>query len=299
MSQLELQNNLSKTLSEAPSRGMELGRRPEIPSWDWEPKRSWWRSILEHAKRLSVACSDRFSAAERRLKTHLVLCGFPRSGTSLMQAMAETAVTGANVFGFEMRALRVATRMRRKYLKQPLLITKRTNDIFYIDDIRAFYSANQVDVKFVVLIRDPRDVLTSFHSSKPNEYYLSPERWRSLYEHYLYVRDQHDVLVVRYEDLVRDPDAIQERLSTLMNWELKQSFRDFHKSVPEGFEVRGLNGIRPVDTKSIGRWKQSQHRERMIDMLLVLPELPSAIVEMGYEKDAAWVHDYAIADHQN
>jgi hypothetical protein len=146
------------------------------------------------------------------------------------------------------------------------------------------------------MIRDPRDVLTSFHASKPDDYYLSCDRWLALYEHYRYVRDDDDVLVVRYEDLVSDCESVQARLQEFAGLKTEMSFKEFTNAVPEGFETIALNGIRPPDTNSVGRWRQSQHRERLQSILASLPELPLYLIDMNYEADAGWVNDYLTAD---
>jgi len=267
-------------------------RKPPTPTWDLEPKHGLRFAVTGLLRSWILRARSQWFGVSP-LRRHIVICGFPRSGTSLLQLMAETATSDARVFGTETRALKIA---RRCICKNSTLITKRTNDIFYVDELRTFYQGTSARPRFVVMIRDPRDVLTSVHASRPEDYYLSCDRWLALYEHYRYVRPCEDVFVVRYEDLVTDCEAVQTRLRDFAGLKTGRSFKDFTEAVPEGFLTIGLNGIRPPDTQSVGRWRQPQHRERLQSILASLPELPLYLIDMNYEADTGWVNEYVAAD---
>jgi hypothetical protein len=228
-----------------------------------------------------------------RLRQHVVVCGVPRSGTTLFQLMLEGCVAGVGVCGRERRALELAECGRRSHA---ILMSKRPKDLFLIPEIRAFYADRGVRVQFVVLQRDPRSVLTSKHFSRPGEYYLSVDEWRHYYAHGEWCRGAADVLSVRYEDLIRHPEEVQQRVLEFTGWEARWSFRDFVKHVPRGFDGRALNELRELDESRLRGWSVEEHRERLAEVLRELPELPRVLVELGYEANEQWLSDLGPAE---
>jgi hypothetical protein len=219
----------------------------------------------------------------------VVICGFPRSGTTLLQLMLETAYPSSRHFGHERSGLLTARRAWPG--KHSLIITKRPNDVFWIDEIRQAYRARASRPCFIVTMRDPRAVLTSKHVSR-SDYYVSVERWRSIFDHMRYVRHASDVVVVEYGDLVRRPHDVQERLVRAIGEDPDVPFDAFAEAVPAGFRTRALNGVRPLDASSLEKWRQPEHRERLREVLATMPELPSVLVEEGYESSETWTSDY-------
>jgi len=226
------------------------------------------------------------------LQAHLVICGFPRSGTTLLQLMAETAYPRARSFGRERSGLGAA--QRHLPGRWPLIISKRPDDIFWVDEIREMYRARgtRTRPRFVVCVRDPRAVLTSIHNNEPGQYYVSVERWRAIYDHYRYVRTFDDIVVVEYGDLVLDLPKVQQDLEAATGLKPDRPFADYHNAVPGRFDVGALNGVRPLDPANLHKWKEPRHRARIQQLLRELPELPDRLIEMGYEPDAQWVAGY-------
>lgn len=223
------------------------------------------------------------------LRTHVVICGFPRSGTTLLQVMLETSASDAGSFGRERSALSVA-----RYTwpgRHPILISKKPDDIFWVDAIRDYYSDLHTDVRFVLSVRDPRAVLTSIFVDKPG-YCVPSVKWRAVYDHLQYQRRFPDVMVTEYRDLVERPDVVQHGLSEFTGCRIATKFDQFYSAVPRDFDTRALNGVRPLDRDSLDKWRSPRHRERIQQILDELPELPERLIEMGYETDAAWTRDY-------
>lgn len=223
------------------------------------------------------------------LKTHVVICGFPRSGTTLLQLMLETSAADAKAFGRERSGLSVA-----RYTwpgRHAVLISKKPDDIFHVDEIRSCYSDRQADARFVVSVRDPRSVLTSKFATKPG-HFVPAQKWRAVYEHIQYVRQFQDVILVEYRDLVENPNRVQEQLAAFIGCASRTRFDQFLGAVPEHFDTRALNGVRPLDPASIDRWRRPEHRDRIRAILQEIPELPQRLIEMGYESDTAWTQEY-------
>ncbi len=248
------------------------------------------KCVLQPLRRCWVRATDRGWLGASKLQTHVVVCGFPRSGSTLLQLMIEACVTGVRTYGRERRGLEAARCYRRTHR---IMMTKRPSDIFTIPDLRAYYEGHQATVKFVLLTRDPRAVLTSFHHSSPGEYYVSPERWRAIYEYWRWAVSADDVLALRYEDLVRHPLLVQNRLTDFIGWTVHHPFEEFHTAVPGRFDTRALNGVRKLDPGNINRWTDPRYAARIAQLLRDdLPGLPQSLIELGYEADDTWTGEY-------
>lgn len=225
------------------------------------------------------------------LKRHVVVCGFPRSGSTLLQLMIESCVADIRTYGRERRGTEAAACYRRTH---PTMMTKRPSDIFTISDLRTFYSSRGADVRFVLMVRDPRDVLTSIHHSRPDDFYVSAERWRAIWEYWQWAAPADDVCTVRYEDLVSNPGRLEAALTSFLGWNVVRPFSEFHQAVPDNFDVRALNGVRKADRESISRWRHARYDEKLRALLrFELPELPQRLIELGYERDKTWTRRYS------
>jgi hypothetical protein len=249
--------------------------RPDPPFW----------TVRRRLRQLAIRVIDRGWFGYVPLDTHLVICGFPRSGTTLLHLMVQTAVPEARSFLQERNGFGVAQSHwpgRARYL-----ITKRPYDIFWIDEIRELYAAlgTRTQPRFVICVRDPRAVLTSRHEANRAEYRISADRWRSIHAHYQYATRYDDMCVVEFADLVLRPSAVQQRLNDLVGWTPSYDFEEFHRRVPQNFDTRPLNGVRDLDPTTLDRWKQPEHAERIKQLLREMPELPARLIEMGYEED--------------
>ena len=257
------------------------------------PATNWTTPLRQRVKKAVLHIIDRGWFGFVPLQTHLVICGFPRSGTTLLQLMAETAYPSARVFGRERSGLAAA----RNDLPGdvPLIISKLPDDIFWIDEIRECYTERRTKsrVRFIVNTRDPRAILTSVHGMNRDVYWVPLERWRAIDLHFRYVRDFDDVIVVEYRDLVLAPQKVQGQLAAAIGIEPERAFADFHQSVPGEFNTLALNGVRPLDPATLDKWREPKHADRIRHLLREMPELPERLVEMGYENDTTWTRAYA------
>ncbi len=233
---------------------------------------------------------DKGLFGKKRLETHVVMTGFPRSGTTLAQLMVEACIGDLKAYGKERRALEIARFGSRA---SKFLLTKRPRDIFLIDEIREYYSEHSVNLKFILFIRDPRDVLTSYHIDKPNEYYVSTIRWKTIHEYWKIAIQRSDTVVVKYEEFVSNPAKTQQQLTDFIGWDVIHPFIEFHKHVPKGFDVGALNGVRKLDSQNSQRWRKQSYTDRICELLMDEElELTSRLIQLGYEPDASWAEEY-------
>jgi hypothetical protein len=273
-------------MSARPTKPARALKRPESAP-------SWLAPVRRRAKRLALHIIDRGWFGLVPLQAHLVICGFPRSGTTLLQLMTAAAYPQARTFRVERPGLGAA----RNDLpgRWPIVISKRPDDIFWIDEIRDNYrsSGTKTKVRFFLSVRDPRAVLTSVHGRNPQAYWVSVERWRAIHEHFVYVRRFEDVVLVEYRDLILNPMKVQRQFVDAIEIEPHCSFADFYNAVPSEFDTLALNGVRPLDPGTVDKWRAPRHRDRIRELLRDMPELPERLIDMGYETDTEWVGEYA------
>lgn len=266
--------------------------RPDLPPeavCKCTPTFQFPKSILQPVIRPWIRMQDAGLLPAVPLSQHLVICGFPRSGTTLCQLMIESCIDGIRTFGRERRGLEMAQYGRRTHSR---VMTKRPKDVFLIPELRSFYASHTADVRFILMSRDPRAILTSVHFSSPSDYFVSVDQWRHIYRHWQWSVSAPDVLPVRYEDLITDPEQMECRLARLTGWPTARPFRDFHRFVPAGFDERALNGLRALDETNLSRWQHESHQSRVMSLLQEMPELPDVLISMGYETDDAWTRSY-------
>jgi hypothetical protein len=226
----------------------------------------------------------------KRLRTHIVICGYQRSGTTLLLMMMEYALPNARRFGREKSAWRAATFEWRNH---EVLISKMPVDIFRLHCLRNFYNNRRAKLRTIIMIRDPRDVLTSRHpKTGPEGYFQDSDQWRDMHVYVERYRNDPDVLLLRYEDLVADPDSVQEKVDAFTGEKSVCRYVDAHKDDRPDFDTHTLNGVRPVDKGGVGRWRRPEHRDRMEFILRELPQLPQVLIDLGYESDTSWIEQW-------
>ena len=225
----------------------------------------------------------------RRITRHIVICGFPRSGTTLCQLMLESCLEGVGTWGRERRALEIARCGRRSH---SVIVTKRPKDVFLIPEIQELYSRRDAEVLILLMHRDPRAALTSKHFSRPEEYYLTAEQWTHYYRHWHWSKSLPGVMSLSYEELIADPDGTEARVRRFTGVASGRPFRSFQQHVPQGFDLRALNGLRHLDEGRLQAWRSPEHRERILQLLSSAVELQGALEQMGYESDDRWAADF-------
>ncbi len=252
------------------------------------------------AKTVIRQAADRGLGPLRPLDTHIVVCGFPRSGSTLLQLIAGLCVEDVMTFDEEVDALWAARWANRRHR---FMLTKMPGDIAHVEAVRTYYRTHLGRAHFALTVRDPRDVLTSTHDAYPaaRGYYVSAKRWQAVYDRMQRLRDDPDVTVVRYEDLTTCPDRVQQDLTDAVGWTVRHPFDRYYEVAQAGGLRRdsmtegALGGFRPLDASGLARWRKPEHRERIGEVLAALPGLPDALVALGYEDDHAWLEEIEAA----
>jgi hypothetical protein len=210
------------------------------------------------------------------LPPNVVIVGAWRSGTTLM------------FFLFQNGFRNVVTNNRESYALETLLparykwrVSKKPNDAHSIDRI---YAA--IDPYFIWMLRDPRDCIVSW-KSPINDYHLNFEEWKRNND-CIEKGKSSKIIKVVYEDLVTRPEEVQNyMMDCIPGLEKRNTFSVCHKYFDPSSEIIWqLNGIRPPDETSIGKWRED--RRRIEEQLTRYPEMHEYLIKYGYEKDASW-----------
>lgn len=255
-----------------------------------------------------------------RPRKQIVICGFPRSGTSLLYNMLAAALPDFARDAFEASALASIWRFEDRLSKLPL-------DVLRMEEL-ARCNVHAKTLHVIAPLRDPRDLVTSVHPNVPNDYFIG---WEASYRVGLgeagapqpvmpgigriesalqaLARDpRFDLVRVRYEDLVRNPDAVERRLAEHLGLAFQVHLADFHREgerLPYRYDASHLRSgadptlareEAPLDVSRIGRWREPAHRERIRDQFGEHPELLTLVRAWGYEEDDVWFAAYAGVD---
>lgn len=163
----------------------------------------------------------------------------------------------------------------------------------------------------VIVIRDIRSIITSYHQAVPNDYFMAYDyQYAPSYDgasHYknpgviptanqirLAVNDDRFAkkLLIRYEDLVRNPANLQNRLGQELNLNYSGLFQDLFKKPIPGRLTRQLNGARPVDTSRLDGWRHPIHNDRIRSQFTRCSALFDLLAAYGYERDKHWFSPY-------
>ena len=256
-------------------------RYAKLPSEVVSPRWSAWKRFRRGFMSAVYCFPDRGRFGLTPLQKHVLICGFPRSGTTMLQLMLENAMPRARRFGREVGGWRAATYSWRNHR---VIISKVPHDIFRLQGLREFYASHPASLKVIVMVRDPRDVLTSQRETGgPPGYVVSPERWRSYNRAVQQEQSASDCMTVRYEDLIACPATEQARIGQFIDEPFEIPFDQFHKPSRPDFAVETLNGLRPIENSRVARWANPRHRDQLEICRSQLPELDQSLVTFGYE----------------
>jgi hypothetical protein len=207
----------------------------------------------------------------------IFVMGCGRSGTWLvtgvMSTFADVCVVGQEV-PVETFGILSST--------QSTLVLKRAHNSF----ARIREVPDEIGIAYV--IRHPFDVLTSHHPNHLRRFHIRPERWlgEMMALQYLMRTKRTRTKIVRYEDLVRDPTAVQGALGKAFELKASVPAGDFMaRFTPSPKALAAVDCVRKIDTNAIGRYKKDpesvQHLKEIRPRLG--PLLDWVTTEFGYE----------------
>lgn len=242
------------------------------------------------------------------IQQQLVVCGYPRSGTSLLYNMLASTLHGKLSFTeFEKYFIHHIHKLGSIATKSPLDILH----IKFIDDL----NIHNKKLIILVMIRDIREVITSRHPIFPDDYFIGYDfsYWPqdSKFKNWKYdapgiiqisneIREasmRNDVLLIKYEDLTANPDIMQKEIEQRFGMKFNGVFSEYDKQSKNlpyrysgKYEARDpslvLEGQSVIKREK--RWRNPEHRDRIVDQFEKCPELFDLLIEYGYENDSSW-----------
>ena len=155
---------------------------------------------------------------------------------------------------------------------------KTPRNVLFLGRILEFFGS---PVRFLTLVRDGRDVITSRHPRNPERFWVSPERWIQDVGAGLPYDAHPMVLAVRYEDLVTDFRATVGRVCTFLEIPSVESLNEWPRNATVGRHPAWFSDAGPIHPDSIGRWAAAEHRER-IRNLMERPKAVNLLKHYGY-----------------
>lgn len=158
---------------------------------------------------------------------------------------------------------------------------KSPRNVHYVDRILRCLGPG---CRFIHMVRDGRDVITSRHPLDPHSYWVSKDRWVADVRAGLRFRDHPQVLTVRYEDLV---SKYEETVRSICSF-LDEPFHSAMLRYPETAKIRSntawFGPAESVHHRSVERWRRQEHR-RLIDELMADPVAVGLLRKLAYLDD--------------
>ncbi len=212
---------------------------------------------------------------EKRI--HITSCS-SRTGTTLI---TEAINACFDIDGYTESERRITKSITGTYR---IRLTKQPVDLQFLGPFLRFDPGLHV----LCMMRDPRDIVISKHGKQPEQFFSSLASWRLGLPYIEKFQSHPRFKVIRYEDLVSDPDSIQSDLKCWLPWlQEKFKFSQYHLVVkPLQDSVNALNGVRPIASGSVGVWRN--HYGRVKQQIAAHGSISDGLIKYGYKTDNSW-----------
>jgi hypothetical protein len=193
-----------------------------------------------------------------------------------------------------------------------LIVTMRPLDIFDVKRIRRCLGWCK-ELHFIVIVRDPRMLVTSRHKSVPSDFFQGYDQSYfisrkgvsytnpGVIKTFDAIREARkipglNITVVRYEDIATDPDGVQKSLDSLgVAW--KGRFSDCLTADVPARQMLPLRDAPLVQHGTTASWQiEDDSAPRIVQQFTGEPRLFEFLVEWNYETDRRWFDDL-VAKH--
>lgn len=144
-------------------------------------------------------------------------------------------------------------------------------------------------IGIVWIVRHPFDVLTSHNPNNSSaKFHIKPHRFLGEMQalQYLVETKRENTLIVKYEDLIKDPSVIQSRIADKFGLNISINAHDatkFFNAPPEA--VAAMHGLRPIENQSTRKYLNDPEKIKYLQHILpeVTPCLDWLAKEFGYD----------------
>lgn len=113
-------------------------------------------------------------------------------------------------------------------------------------------------IGIVYIVRHPYDVLTSHNPALENRYHVKLYNWLGEMQALQYLIDtgRSNTKIIRYEDLVLNPEKIQSELASFFGLEVERTVDDLTETFkPNAATEEAMHGLRKIDKNSINKFR--------------------------------------------
>lgn len=135
--------------------------------------------------------------------------------------------------------------------------------------------------RFIHIVRDGRDVVTSRHPDHPNKYHVSPKRWVKDVKSGMKMESHRQVKTIRYEDIVEDYKREMKNIIDFIGEEYVREIEEYPKSSTIKDSPAWFAGARNIEKSSTNRWEKKEHQE-VVDELMSLEGAEGLLSHYGY-----------------
>lgn len=136
---------------------------------------------------------------------------------------------------------------------------KTPRNVRYIGNILNHWD----QTRFINIIRDPRDVLTSHHRDKPGEYWVHLNRWVRDVNEGLQFKDHPRVFTIRYEDLVQNFEPSIRELCDFLGIECGPEILNWHTHTTVRRNRSWKGKVVKLHSDSVKKWKRPEYEDRL------------------------------------
>ena len=222
---------------------------------------------------------------KRYSKPPIIIGGCGRSGTTLLLSVlsAHSSIQAINdeIYAFYPRPYRLhrleMVLAKEKKEHKHRWCEKTPKNIHAIPDVLELFGN---ETKFIHIVRDPRDVITSVHPNHPDQFWVPSERWLEDVKEGL-IHQEH-TLIVRYEDLVVNMKDTVHKICDYIGESFEKQMLDIEKNATVRKNIAwGSEHIKPMHTSSVKRWKEEKFQDR-ISKLMGNEQITSLMTKLGY-----------------
>jgi hypothetical protein len=155
---------------------------------------------------------------------------------------------------------------------------KTPMNVHFFDRLVNYFGSG---MRFLNIVRDGRDVVTSRHPKDPTSYWVAPSRWVRDVQAGREIEDHAQCLTVRYEDLIEDHLRCLREICRFIGEDYSKSFEDYPKSSSLKSSVAWFDKAESVHKRSRERWKKEEHEE-VVEKLLSMPKAEDHLKHYNY-----------------
>lgn len=156
------------------------------------------------------------------------------------------------------------------------------------DHFDVIYPAIKKNARFIGLVRDGRDVITSIlKKNEEADAIWAAKKWENSIKHINHLEKTlapQDFLLVKYEDLVENPAEVLTKVLQFLNFEFEETMLhrgNYLKKLGRAGKLEAFQNVaNPISKTSVGRWKSNLKAE---DLSLAMPYLKEGLEKFNYE----------------